>query len=203
MKTYRVSRNGEVKMSLPMEKHSDGTLWHGKAPLIDSMAVGFLATGKEKIAAMMAAGQYGQIPTDCFAREGVSPSGLEIVDYETIRNEAIAAMTPAQIERQRISSMFEQARRLANSDSDDNVAGPMIIEGKARAALAQWKKDYPAEAKEEKRKALIAKAEHQEEIASGALHYDADGWLDASERQKRHDEIMAEAKKIREEAASL
>lgn len=203
MKTYRVSRNGEVKLVLPMEKHSDGTLWHKSGPLIDSQAAGFAAIGKEKMASLMTAGQYDQIPADCYARIGVSPSGLEVIDTDTIRDEAIAAMTPAQIERQRISGLFAQAHRLAQSDSEDNVAGPMIIESKARAALAQWKKDYPEEAKEEKKAKMIADAEDLESKAVGALTYDMDGDLTAKMQQDRHDGMMAQAKKIRTEAASL
>jgi hypothetical protein len=203
MKTYRVSRNGETKMSLPMEKHSDGTLWHKNSPLIDSEAEGFKRIGKPAIAEMLKNGEYDKIPAECFAREGMSASGLEVIDYETIREEGIAAITPAQIERNRISAMFAAARRLANSDSEDNVAGPMIIEGKAWAALAQWKKDYPVEAKEEKKAAMILEAEELESKADGALVYDMDGSLTSETQQARHDEMMADAKKIRDAANSL
>ena len=57
-----------------------------------------------------------------------------------------AALTPAQRERREINNLFAKAERLANSDSEDNVSGAMILRSKARKMLADWQAKYQTEA---------------------------------------------------------
>jgi hypothetical protein len=110
---------------------------------------------------------------------------------------------PANVERRTISDLYARANRLANSQSENNVAGPRMIRIDADQKLAAWREKYPEAAKEEKKGKLLAEAEHQEDLASGALTYDSDGWLDKQEQQKRHDDFTARAADYRQQAATI
>lgn len=203
MRNYSVKRNGEIKMVHPFEVRANGTLWSKGMPLLDSEAADFIALGKEKILELAHAKRWADIPDGCFARVGLNPSGLLVEDLQAAREAAEAARTPAQKERRRISEMYYRADRLANSASENNVAGPMIIRAEADAALAKWRKDYPDEAREEDARKIDAQADREEELAAGALLYDADGSISDDEQQKRHDEHMAKASELRAKAAAM
>ena len=69
--------------------------------------------------------------------------------------------------------------------------------------MEAWRAKYPAEARKEESARLIAQAEHEEDLAAGALVYDADGWIGPEEQQRRHDEAMAKAQELRAKAAEL
>lgn len=203
MRNYSVKRNGEIKMVHPFEVRANGTLWSKGMPLLDSEAADFIALGKEKILELAHAKRWADIPDGCFARVGLNPSGLLVEDLQAAREAAEAARTPAQEERRRISEMYYRAARLANSASENNVAGPMMIRAEADAALAKWRKDYPDEAREEDARKIDAQADREEELAAGALLYDADGSISDDEKQKRHDEHMAKASELRAKAAAM
>lgn len=201
---YRVSRGGEVKMSVMLDTHADGTLWSitkPSMPLLDSEAEGFRALGKDAIVALIKADKYNEIPADCFARVGVSASGLEVKSYDEIRAKARAAMTPAQIERERINGLYAKAR--ARRDADDDTSDYYRLSSQADAALKAWRETYPKDAAQERAASLEAQADHEEDIARGALLYDADGDIDAAGQQARHDEHMAKAADLRRQAAEL
>jgi hypothetical protein len=203
MKSYRVSRNGELKGTYPLEKHTDGTLWNGKNPLLDSEAEGYKTLGKDAIIALIKAGKFAEIPADCFAKEGTSASGLEVIDYEIIRNQEIINLTDAQKERIRINGLFAKAYARQNASDDNNVQDYFIILGQAKKALAAWKVNYPAEAKEEKRDSLMNKAAELRSTAIGALTYDCDGDLTPAMQQARHDELINQARAIEAQAKAL
>jgi uncharacterized protein YccT (UPF0319 family) len=210
MKTVLVIRNGEIKLRLPgCTIRSNGTIWtsKNKIPLCDAESAGMKREGKEKIAGLAKTGKAENIPLDCLAKYGKNESGLLVVDaheYEAEqRAKREAALTPSQRERREIEKLYYKAERIANSDSEDNVWLPMKLRGEAEAMLKAWREKYPAEARKEKAANLRSKAAHQRHLAAGALVYDADGWLDDKEQQRRHDEFINEAAALEKQAAEL
>jgi len=110
----------------------------------------------------------------------------------------------AREERAAISKLYDHSYRSLNSDLDeDNVPRGYSLRAEADRRLKAWKAQYPAEARKEESARLIAQAEHEEDLAAGALVYDADGWIGPEERQKRHDERMTKAQELRAKAAGL
>ena len=205
-KNYLVSRDGKTKMVHYFVKHLDGTLWSDTEPtwpLLDSCAPEFVSLGKDKIMVLVESKQWDKIPAGCFAREGLNPSGLMVKSFDDIRAEEQAARTPAQVERDRISRMFYEADKLANTDRDDNVDGPMAIRAEACEALAQWRQKYPDAAREEDARELETEAEEMEEKAKRALFYDSDGWLSDNEQLKRRDEYLAQAQTLYARAKAI
>ena len=200
---YLAIRDGKVVTTSAFEARADGTLWTHGLPLLDSQGEGFSAIGREKIAELCKAGRFGEIPATCFAHQGMNPSGLKVLTQAEYKQQALAARTPAQVERDRISGLYAKAQARQNASDDGNVSDYYRIMGEADAALKAWRETYPTEAREEKAQGLDAEAEHEEEMAAGALRYDSDGWLDEAARKTRHDEMMAKAKEIRAQAAVL
>jgi hypothetical protein len=195
-------RDGEVKLRIPVEQHSDGTLWatakKGEAPLLDGKA----PEAPANMAELANAYKWDEIPAACFARLGTSASGLTVAWADEYMVAPKAELTAAQKARQAVDALFDEAERAEHASYYDPER---IIKAQiaAKAALEEWQDAYPTEAKEEKRARLIAKAEHEESLASGALTYDADGWIDSVGQQKRHDEYMAKAAELRKQAAAL
>lgn len=101
-------------------------------------------------------------------------------------------------ERERIHYLFDKAERCRDYPG---TYFPLL--GEARAALAKWRENFPAAAREEDRKNLIERAEHQEHLANGAHSYDADGWLNAEAREERAQEFLKKAAELRAQAAAL
>lgn len=200
---YFIFRAGSTPKVMPLDEHSDGTLWYREMPLLDGQAPEFLALGQETVSDMVRGKRFGEIPAACFARIGTSATGLEVVTQADYRARAMAARTPAQVERDRINGLYAKARARREAQDDSNISDYYRIMGEADAALKAWREQYPEDAKAEQRAELIAQAEHEESLAVGALTYDADGWLNETERQKGHDEHMAKAAAIRERAAAL
>jgi hypothetical protein len=201
--SYQINRRGEIK-SLPLVTHKDGTLWSTTdAPLLNSEAPGFIRLGKEKIVALAKAKKWNEIPHDCYCKVGINTGDLTIKSYGEIRKEEEGAMTPAQKERIRISHLFAKAHKRENNTDDCNVMDSMSIRAEASSALKKWRENYPAEALEEDAKNLEAKANHEEDLAAGALVYDADGWLSSSDQQKSHDDHMTKAKALLDQAKAL
>ena len=189
---YLVLRNNEVKMPLadPTIK-ADGTIWMRGVPLLGITD----ATIKAKAADVCKRQAWSEIPADAFTRVGDNPNGLTVIKQSDYLAAKEAALTPAQRNRREINNLFAQADRLENSDSEDNVSGPMMLRTKARRLLADWQAKYQAEAAEEKRQAMLDKAAHLRDMALGALTYDMDGSISPEEQQKR------QAKAIEADAA--
>jgi hypothetical protein len=206
MKQYRISRNGKVLASMALEVRADGTLWSvcvKDNPVLDSKADGFKKLGKDKISALIKSKKFDEIPADCFARIGISATGLEIKSYDEIRAEAKASMTPAQIERERIRGLYARAEARLNARDDDNTSDYYRLKGIADAALEAWRKAYPREAALEKADALDTQAAHEEHLAQGAMLYDADGSISHDEQIARRDAHLAKAAELRKQAAEL
>ncbi len=206
-KVYQVRRNGAVVMTAPFAVRPDGTLWYNRGgfdmPLFDGQDPELLKVGKEKIVEYCRLQCWDKIPKSCFARVGMSPTGLEVISCDDLRRQAEAALTPAQKERARIEALYRRANQRLYDTDDNNTMDHFRLRTEADAALAKWRKDYPLEAAEEDADGLIEQAKHEEELASGALVYDADGWLSPEEQQRRHDEHMAKARELRAKAAEL
>ena len=110
----------------------------------------------------------------------------------------------AREEREAIDKLYARSYQSLHSDLDgDNISRGYSLRAEADRRLKAWRAKYPAEAREEKAAGLIAQAEHEEDLAAGALVYDADGWGGPDEQQKRHDEMMARARELRAKAAGL
>jgi len=106
---------------------------------------------------------------------------------------------PENVERGRIASVYAQAAKL----EDEDYSRSLYLISAADAALATWRQQYPAAAREEHRMQLQDKAEHERSLAVGALTYDADGSLSHEDQQRRHDEHMTAAAALDAQAAAL
>ena len=113
-------------------------------------------------------------------------------ELDAIRND------PANIERNKISAMYAKAEKHINYPGD--YYG---ILAEADAALKAWQAKYPVAAAREKAATLRAKADHQDSLATGALVYDADGWLTADDQERRAAEFKAKAAELRAEADKI
>jgi len=207
-----VIRDGEVKLRVGKGNiHADGTVWlptvKGNGPLINSSAAGF---DRAVIEPLLRAGKYDQIPTNLYARLGANEGGLVVMyaeEYDRERRaEAKAHLDahPEIRERQEITALFEHGHHINDEWGDDADTGEgfrLIAEAERR--LAAWREKYPEAAREERAENLIAKAEHEESIAKGALTFDADGWLSSKDQQKRYDEHMAKAADLRKQAEEV
>lgn len=201
MTTILVMRDGQAKMRLVNpDIRADGTVWHRGQPVLDGQTAGVdLAALKRALKAR----DWAAIPAAAYARMGTSPSGLTLIEESEHRRALEAALTPAQRERRSIRDLFAQAENARHATDDDQMDRHFRLLGEAKSRLAAWRTTYPADAREEDRAELIAQAEHQEHLAVGAQTYDADGWLDATERDRRAAEFRARAAELRAQAASL
>lgn len=114
-----------------------------------------------------------------------------------------AALTPAERERREISDMFAQAKRRLHATDDNGVSDGYALMAQARARLAAWREQYADAARQEQAENLRAQAEHERSLASGALVYDADGSLTSEMQQQRHDEHIAKAESLEQQAAEI
>ena len=109
----------------------------------------------------------------------------------TLRKKAEAAT----LNRQQINALFDRAEMLRDSPGD---YFPALA--KAESALALWQKENPSDAAEENRQKLLAAAAAEERKASDALTFDADGWLDGDERERRAKKHLDRAVNLKKEA---
>lgn len=207
-----VLRGGEMKMRTSANIRADGTIWmrtaKGEGPLLDGSVKTDLT--KEQILDLAKQGKFDAIPAAAYAKMGKSETGLMVMtcsDYDASKRqerEAYEEQHPEIVERRAISALFAEAERIIdrNAEEDDTGRG-YNMRAEASKRLAAWREKYPEASKEEDRQHLIRKAEHEESMAVGALTYDADGWIDSAGQQKRHDEFIANAKALREQAANL
>jgi hypothetical protein len=205
MKTVIVSRHGEVKLRIPVEERN-GILRAGQNILINNDLIRDPHT-KESVAAAIKAHKITAEIEAMGMRIGDNGNGLICTwadeHDKAARDAALAALTDALRERMEISKLFAAAERRLNDTDDCNTMDHYRMMAQARAKLEAWQLQYPADAKKEKADALRAKAADKRDLARGALAYDADGWLNEAARQKRHDDIMAEADELEKQAVEL
>jgi hypothetical protein len=201
METVIIKRNGTTNIVTPAEE-KNGKLYTPK---------GNLLVNRDKIPAERSDYIKQQLQARNITPEieamgiyiGDNGNGLIAQWADDVRKEAIASLTDAQRERSEISRLYAQANQAYHACDDSNIMRYHQYKSDADARLKAWEEKYPKEARKEKADNLIAEAEKKESLAEGALYYDADGLLDAEARQKRHDEIMAEAKEIRAKAKKI
>ena len=102
---------------------------------------------------------------------------------------------PVNADRRRVSALYARAASLRDGPGE---YFPALAD--AEDALAAWRTAYPEAAAAEDRDEVLAKAQRLEDLAKGALTYDADGSLSREIRQARHDEMMEQARALREQA---
>lgn len=121
-----------------------------------------------------------------------------LLDYaaqiEAIRHD------PANRERSRIEGIY---RRAAAAYENADWAQYHALTGDADEALAKWRSDFPEAARRERSEKLLAAAAHQEELAAGALTYDADGSLSRAKMEERAARFRALAAHLRRQAAEV
>jgi len=196
---------GKTIMRLPGAcERADGSIWasNNRNPLVMINHLKDADALKAKYVKAMKEGKPELIANEHLGRIGIV--GDKRIEWESVPEAEIQAkITPAQRERAEIGKLFIEADRIENSDSEDNVWLPMQIRAKARAQLAKWRAKNPKEADKEKASWLRAQAEHKRSLASGAMVYDADGWLSSAEQHRRRDAFLAEAEKLEQEALEL
>lgn len=190
-----VLRDNKIQTQINATIKSNGEVWCNGCPMIDGKSADYLK-GEAEIKKICKEHNYDLLPPGVIAHVGINQSGLQIIsqsDYEQQRN---ASVTPAQKERAEINNLYYRAQRLENSSDENNVAGPMIMRGRADKMYADWCKKYPTEAQKEHNEKLVRKAENLRDLARGALTYDCDGYLNQDEQQKRHDTFIKQAEEI-------
>ena len=207
-----VIRDGEIKLMLPAaEIKADGTIWQNGCPLLDGCAEG--GPSKDDLRKLVQAKRWASIPPQCYSRLGTSPSGMLCIDAREYEREQDAARDiarreyerthPGAAERRAISDLYAKAERRRDASDDCNTMDYFSFSSQADARLKAWRAQYPAEAMEEDAQRLRSKADRERSLASGALAYDADGWLSSTDQQQRHDEHIAKAEALEREAADL
>lgn len=205
MTVYAIYRDGEEKRLL-LEEQKDGSLQNKGVPLIDGKAPESIALGP-KLLELVKAKKYSEIPAGCFAHVGQNPSGLLVVDYEAKQKaecDQYLTQHPETVERNEIAKLFARGHKINNDwDEEADTGKGFILIAEAEQRLAAWRIKYPDAAREEAAQELEARAGYEDELAIGAMTYDADGWLSSADQQKRRDEFRAKAGALRAKAAEI
>jgi hypothetical protein len=213
MRIVQVTRDGEIKLTVPAEIRN-GVLRHGQAILINGDLVRAPWT-KETVAAAIKTGRITAEIEAMGMRIGDNGNGLvvrwldEVQAEERAQAQAAYDALPGEVraareERAAIDKLYRRAHQSLNHDTDDNnLMRGYSLRAEADQRLAAWRKQYPEAAKEERRAALLAQAEHEESLAVGALTYDCDGSFSPEYQRQRHDEMMAKAAALRRQAEEL
>jgi glycine/D-amino acid oxidase-like deaminating enzyme len=204
MKTVIVYRNGEEKLRVPAEVRN-GILRHGDNILVNS----------DLIAAQIKSGNITPEIEAMGMRYGDNGKGLIVRWAEDVNRELAAQATavynalPQEIrdmraERIAIDRLFAASDKSLNHDTDDNnVERGYRQLGEAKSRLKIWQEKHPRESDLERAEHLLARAEKEEELASGAMLYDSDGWIGPKEQGNRRDEFLAKAAALRAEAVEI
>jgi len=211
--TVYLYRGTERRLRVPNATiKADGSIWCGAAPALDGEAMAADGADRAAVIAAIKRRDYSGIAASWYVRMSApkAPGGIEGVrEAEALRRDAAAkraaeeAMSPADRERREIERLRNRAERLAESDSEDNVSGPMRLRAEADRRMAAWRKAYPDEARAEEAGRLERLAVDEDRLAAGAATYDADGWLSEADREERAAGHRATAAEYRERAAAL
>ena len=213
MRTVQVTRNGEIKLTVPAEL-CNGILRHNEAILINGDLIP-ASTTKAAVAAAIKAGQITPEIEAMGMHIGDNGNGLvvrwldEIQAEERAKADAEYQALPAEVraareERTAIDDLYRRSHKALNHDTDDNnVERGYRLQAQADQRLAAWREKNPDARKEERRQTLLAQADREEHLAVGAMTYDCDGSFSAEYQQQRHDEFAAKAAELRRQAAQL
>ena len=212
LRTVVVSRNGEKKLRVPAEERN-GILRSGDSILINADLLAASGLSREHVMREVGAGRITPEIEALGMRLGDNGNGLivrwldDILAQQRVAAKAAYDALPADVrasreERAAISDLYARAEKALNRDTDaDNVSRGYSLRAEADRRLADWRERCPRAAAEEEAVRLLSQAEHEETLAAGALTYDADGWLSRDEQQRRHDEHVAKAADLREQAS--
>lgn len=212
MKSVIVYRDGEIKMRIPAELRN-GFLRTGTGNiLINNDLISGSGMSRDQVVAGLKSGKITPAIERLGMHIGDNGNGLVCRWAEDVEAERRAQAQaeydalPADVragreERAEIDRLFHLANQALYHDTDDdNVMRGNQLRVTARRRLAEWRENYPDQANQERRQELLAQAEEQDRLATGAHYYDADGWLDADARQVRADEFAGQAAKLRDQA---
>lgn len=199
--TYLAIRDGKVVLTLPNPTiKTDGTIWMHGIPLTDGQSEDAKHLGVVALKALVVGKKWSEIPQGCFAKVGTSASGLLVIRQDEWLAQKVAALTPAQKERRRITLLYAEADRRYHASDEDNVSDACRLRSEADRALGAWKVQYPEEARSEEAQRLREEAQRLRDKAAGAMTFDADGWLSSEDQKKRRDEFIARAVALEEQA---
>ena len=144
----------------------------------------------------------------CVGEECRSAIEVGIAEWKVEHERAMAegqrvSNLPETVDRLAVNKLLNDADRLENSPSEDNVSGPNWMRARARALLEAWKLKYPEAAKAELKRDLEGLARKQDSLAIGALLFDADGSFSSEYQEQRAAEFRAKAAEYRARAAAL
>ena len=212
MKVVIAYRNGEEKLRIPAEIRN-GVLRHGQNILINN---DLIPAGQiERVKAQIKSGKITPEVEAMGMRIGDNGNGLIVRWYDDVLAESRATAKaeydalPAEVkaarkERLEIEQLYNRAYKSLNHDTDDNnISRGYSLQAQANARLEAWRTKYSKQAMLEDADKLEAQASKEDDLAIGALVYDADGWISSDEQQRRHDEHKAKAEELRAEAAKL
>lgn len=211
MKIVIAYRSGVEKLRVPAEVRN-GVLRNGQNILINS---DLIPPGKkDEVAREIKSGKITPEIEAMGIRLGDNGNGLIVrwasdVDAECrAKAQAEYDALPAEIkaaraERNAIEQLYSRSYRALNHDTDDNVSRGYSLQAQANARLKAWREKYPKMAMLDDAESLESQASKEDSLASGALVYDADGWISSEGQQQRHDEHKAKAAQLRADAAKL
>lgn len=110
----------------------------------------------------------------------------------------LAAKRTAWAPRRAVQELYDAAARLQDYPGE---YFPALH--RADEAYREWAQTHPEQALEEYIAELTGQAEHEDELASGALVYDADGSLSSDEQEGRAAEHRTKAQAIRKRIKQL
>lgn len=212
MKVVIAMRNGEEKLRV-MAEVRNGILRSGVNILINADKVP--AGRMDWLKAQMKKGQITPEIEAWGMHIGDNGNGLVVrwlEDIEQEKREAVQAAynalpadeQAALEERKAIEKLYGIADKALNYDTDeDNVSRSYSTRTEADRRLEAWQKNYPKAARRERARDMDSQADREENLAVGALTYDADGWISPEEQKQRHDEGMVKAADLRAEAQKL
>lgn len=196
---FQVLIDGEVRLTIPGVIR-DGAVWGysgSPTPLINSTLLAQRGLTADDVRRATASGNWSADLRACFMRIGENAGGRTVVNKtEADRREHeewLANRSPAELRRVELAAMWSNVERCDRSQDDVEYDRLRFA---AQSAQEKFHAEFPAELKADQVPQLRARAEHARHLASGAMTYDADGWLDAQEQERR-------AAKYRDEAAEL
>jgi hypothetical protein len=97
MQTVTIIRNGQIKMTLPVEVHSDGSIWArstaGMQPVVSQDKMIAAGISKAQMTKWIKSGRLTEATT-CALHVGINPGGTEVLtpaEYETRMAPQLAA----------------------------------------------------------------------------------------------------------------
>jgi hypothetical protein len=204
--TFIVRKNGkQVFPEWPGEILADGTIRLMPPPAGKPLPVTNMAACMRLGLDAKTVARQGS-PAECLAHLGENEGGLVVVTgaAEKARIEAERRAYLATPEGKANQARIEVDRMFASAERLRNYPGEYFpAKMDAEDALKAWQAKYPDAARRERAARLRSQADHQRELATGALVYDCDGSFSSAYQQKRHEEFMAKAADLDAQAAEI